>query len=233
MRPLRICMLSVHTCPLATLGGKETGGMNVYVRELSRELGRRGHQVDVLTRRQDPQRRHVSDRLGLNCRVIHLPAGPEAPLDKVLIYDHLPEFIEGVEAFAREDGIAYDLIHSHYWLSGVVAGALRERWQVPFVQMFHTLGHMKNSVAQRPEEYESERRIRAETDLMAQADAIVAATPLDKAQMCWLYGADPRKLHIIPCGVDLDQFHPMPRAEAKAYLGLSHRQRMILFVGRI
>jgi D-inositol-3-phosphate glycosyltransferase len=227
-------MISVHTCPLATLGGKETGGMNVYVRDLSRELSRRGIHVDVFTRLQDAQReRVVTDRLGAHGRVIHVPAGPPTPYDKNGLYAFLPEFADNVEAFARRDGLRYDMIHSHYWLSGLVAETLRQRWQTPFVQMFHTLGHMKNSVAQRPEERESERRLQGEAHVMAAADALIAATPLEKAQMSWLYGADATKTFVIPCGVDLEQFHPWPRAQAKDNLGLSQRQRMILFVGRI
>lgn len=233
MEPLRVCMLSVHTCPLATLGGKETGGMNVYVRELSRELGRRGFHVDVFTRLQDPDRPRVTDRLGYGTRVIHIQAGPPAPYNKYALYDYLDEFIAGVDAFACQEGIHYDIVHSHYWLSGKVAVCLRERWGVPFIQMFHTLGHMKNSVAQRPEEYEPERRLIVETELMQEADALVAATPLEKAQMSWLYGADPAKIHVIPCGVDVEQFYPLPRQWAKGCLGLAQHQRMILFVGRI
>ena len=233
MRPLRVCMLSVHTCPLATLGGKETGGMNVYVRELSRELGRRGAAVDVFTRLQDPTRRRVSDRLGFGGRVIHVKAGPAAPYDKYAIYDHLDEFVAGVEEFVRREGIHYDIIHSHYWLSGAVADTLSERWNVPFVQMFHTLGHMKNSVAQRPEEQEQGHRLSVETDLVSQADALIAATPLEKAQLSWLYGAEPARITVVPCGVDLEQFIPIPRGKAKGCLGLPQDQRMILFVGRI
>ena len=117
--PLRVAMLSVHTCPLAVLGGKKTGGMNVYVRELSAELSRRGIYVDVFTRSQDPCVPHVNDTdLGDRARVIHIPAGPEAPLSSDQIYPHLPEFVENVTRFAEREGIRYDVIHSHYWLSG-------------------------------------------------------------------------------------------------------------------
>ena len=207
--------------------------MNVYVRELSRELGRRGILVDVFTRLQDPGRRRISDRLGMGGRVIHVKAGPEGPYDKNAIYDHLDEFTNGVEEFARQEGISYDVIHSHYWLSGVVANNLRRRWGIPFLQMFHTLGHMKNSVAQRQEELESSRRIEVETELMELADVLVAATPLERAQLSWLYGAKPEKIRVIPCGVDTDQFYPIPMASAKECLGLAQNQRMILFVGRI
>src|SRR5215210_3208648 len=107
----RIAMLSVHTCPLATLGGKETGGMNVYVRELARELGRRGQHVDVFTRAQDPYIARVR-QLGPNARVIHLPAGPVCPYDKNKIYEHLPEFVSELEEFRMREGTHYDLVHS-------------------------------------------------------------------------------------------------------------------------
>jgi D-inositol-3-phosphate glycosyltransferase len=226
-------MISTHTCPLATLGGKETGGMNVYVRDLSRELGRRGIAVDVFTRQQNPNLPRISQRLGGNCRVIHLPAGPVMHYDKNKVFHHLPEFVEGVVAFAERECLTYHVLHSHYWLSGWVALALRERWGTPVLQMFHTLGHMKNSVAQRTADMESDLRIQVETDIMVQADWLVAATPLERAQMTWLYGADPGKIQVIPCGVDLGLFKPIPQAEARAELGLPADHQMVLFVGRI
>jgi len=226
-------MISTHTCPLAMLGGKETGGMNVYVRDLSRELGRRGIAVDVFTRQQDPDLPPISGRLGPNCRVIHLPAGPVRPYDKNQVFHHLPQFVEGIVAFAEREGLSYPLLHSHYWLSGWVALALRERWGSPAIQMFHTLGHMKNSVAQRASEIETDLRIEVETELMVQADWLVAATPLERAQMAWLYGARPEKIRVIPCGVDLNLFKPIPRAEARARLNLPREQQLVLFVGRI
>ena len=230
----RIAMLSVHTCPLATLGGKETGGMNVYVRDLTRELSRRGVAVDVFTRSQDPAAPHISaGRLGDLGRVIHIPAGPERPYNKNLVFDHLPEFVQGVQEFARRENLTYDLIHSHYWLSGWAARDLRAAWSVPIVQMFHTLGEMKNRVAQTPEERESARRIEVEGEIMRFADRLVAATLLEKSQMSWLYGADPDKICVVPPGVDRSLFRPIPRAEAKTRVGPSCQHKMILFVGRI
>ena len=229
----RIAMLSVHTCPLAALGGKETGGMNVYVRDLSRELGRRGIHVDVFTRSQNPAVPKVSTALGQRCRTIHLPAGPEKPYDKNLVFDHLPQFVEGVKNFAQEESIAYDLIHSHYWLSGWVAGELRKSWEAPIIHMFHTLGHLKNTVAQSEEEMEMARRIEVETEIMAFADRIVAATLIEKDQMVQLYGANPAKITVIPCGVDLSLFHPIPMGEARQRLDICDRKHMVLFVGRI
>ncbi|MEJ2559118.1 MAG: glycosyltransferase, partial [Anaerolineae bacterium] len=129
--------------------------------------------------------------------------------------------------------LAYDLIHSHYWLSGWAALDLRATWCVPVIQMFHTLGEMKNRVAQTPAERESNRRIEVEGQLMRFADRLVAATPLEKAQMSWLYGADADKISIVPAGVDLNLFRPISRAEAKARIHIPPHQRMILFVGRI
>jgi D-inositol-3-phosphate glycosyltransferase len=230
---LQIAMLSVHTCPLATLGGKLTGGMNVYVRDLSRELARRGHRVDVYTRSQNPAIPRVSDNLGPSVRVIHLPAGPEQPYDKHKVYDHLPEFVDSVLAQTEADGIRYDLLHSHYWLSGAAARRLLEHWNAPFIQMFHTLGEMKNVVAQRPEERETTRRVIVERELVRFADALIAATPAEKDQLVQLYDADPTRINVISPGVDTERFHPIPAAYAKKHIEIPSDHRMILFVGRI
>jgi len=229
---MRIAMLSIHTCPLATLGGKETGGMNVYVRDLSRELGRRGFLVDVFTRAQDPEK-IGPQTLGENGRVIHIPAGPLAPYDKKLLYNHLPEFVEGVKRFVQEEEISYDLIHSHYWLSGLVAWELKKAWRLPVIQMFHTLGHMKNLVARSDKERETESRLQAEREIMGFADRLVAANPLERREMVKVYGADPKKIEVIPCGVDLSLFRPIDISQAQDYLGWPPERQMVLFVGRI
>jgi D-inositol-3-phosphate glycosyltransferase len=226
-------MLSVHTCPLALLGGKETGGMNVYVRDLTRELARRGHRVDVYTRSQDSSVPRVSGAIGHGARVVHLPAGPERPYDTNLVYDHLAEFIDGAAAQAGQDGAHYDVVHSHYWLSGVVARELHDRWGVPVVHMFHTLGKMKDSVAQKPEHLEEERRISAESAIVQEADLVVAATDIEKEQLVQLYSADERRIRVISPGVDTERFHPMPSAYSKERIGLCADRRVILFVGRI
>ncbi len=229
----RVAMISVHTCPLATLGGKDTGGMNVYVRELTRELTRRGIAVDVFTRSQNPHLPHIVHELGPGGRVIHVPAGPEAPIEKHRVLEHLPEFIEWVRRFAEREGLVYDLIHSHYWLSGLVALALRSVWRTPVIQMFHTLGHMKNRVAQRVEEREPPQRLESERRLVREVDHMVAATPLEKAQLVWLYGATPSSITVIPPGVDVRRFRPIPKMEARRVLGIPPERRYVLFVGRI
>ena len=151
---MRIAMLSYHTCPLATLGGKDTGGMNVYVRELTRHLGMQGVQVDVFTRSQDEHVPHVLHDLGYGNRVVHIPAGPETPLSKQVLADYLPSFTRGVIEFTESKHLKYDLIHSHYWMSGMAGRELKSSWKVPLVHMFHTLGLMKQRVARLPGEAE-------------------------------------------------------------------------------
>jgi D-inositol-3-phosphate glycosyltransferase len=227
-------MLSYHTCPLATLGGKDTGGMNVYVRDLTRQLGRMGIHVDVFTRSQDEHVPHVLHDLGYGNRVVHVPAGPEVPLPKGELAGYLPDFARGIEQFAAEKGISYDLIHSHYWMSGVAAEQLSRSWGgTPIVQMFHTLGEMKNRVAQFPEEREGVYRLKGERQVIARADRIVVATLAEQAQLQWLYRADPAKMRIVPPGVDVSHFYPIPVDEAKQFVGLAPDDRMLLFVGRI
>jgi D-inositol-3-phosphate glycosyltransferase len=230
----RVAILSVHTCPLAMLGGKKTGGMNVYVRELSRELSRRGIAVDVYTRSENPGVPHINDAdLGPHARVIHVPTGPEEPMQRGAIAEYLPQFVAGVKAFAQDQALRYDVIHSHYWLSGSVAEALRDEWDVPILHMFHTLGHMKNRVAQDVDQKEAPARVEAEQRLVSSVDCIVAATPAERAQLMWLYDADMRKIKVVPPGVDTTRFHPLPAGEARREIGVPEDQDMVLFVGRI
>jgi D-inositol-3-phosphate glycosyltransferase len=239
----RIALLSVHTCPMALLGGKKTGGMNVYIRELAAEFGRRGILVDVFTRRQHTCRDHsdadgVVGFIGPNARVIHIRAGADLPLDPDQVHPLLPEFVEGVLDFADSAGLHYDLIYSHYWLSGLAAKPLRAAWGTPVVQMFHTLGLMKERIAvARPPhislDHPTDLRSRGEADIMTWADGLIAATPAEHAQMLWLYRAPRRKISIIPPGVNLNLFRPIAQAEAKARLGLPANEKTLLFVGRI
>ncbi len=231
---LRVAMLSYHTCPLAILGGKDTGGMNVYVRDLTRELGKLGIHVDVFTRSQDEHVPHVLHDLGYGNRVVHVPAGPEVPLAKRELIDYIPEFVNGVKAFAAEKGIHYDIIHSHYWMSGLAAESLSDAWGgTPIVHMFHTLGEMKNRIAQSDEERESPERIAGEKRVLARVDRVVTATLAERTQLRFLYKADDRKLITIPPGVDTSHFYPIPPDEAKMAIGIKPDVRMILFVGRI
>jgi D-inositol-3-phosphate glycosyltransferase len=228
---LRIAVLSVHTCPLAAPGGKETGGMNVYVRETARELARLGAHVDVFTRSQNSTIPRVV-QLGQGARVIHLTAGPNGPMPREEVHRHLDEFVAGIEAFRWEEALDYDLIHAHYWLSGVAGLALRETWGTPMVQMFHTLGRLKNAVAQKPAEAEPELRIAEESRIVSAADRIVAANVVERAHLVWYYGARADGVAVIPCGVDTELFQPMAPAIAKDLLELGP-EPLLLYVGRL
>ncbi|CAG0947172.1 glycogen synthase [Anaerolineae bacterium] len=227
---MNIAMLSVHTCPLATLGGKETGGLNVYVRELARELTAHGHRVDMFTRAHDSAVAHTVQGSEIGSRVFHVPTGPQAPYAKHRLFDYLPEFTRGVQAIIERENIRYDVYHSHYWLSGRVAWELQKCQPAPIVHMFHTLGAMKNQVAPSPANCESARRISVEREIMKFADCIVAATPHERQQMVNLYGTSQDKIAIIPPGVNLDLFHPIEANDSPTHLPDDHT---VLFVGRI
>ncbi len=230
---MRIATLSVHSSPLARLGGKEAGGMNVYVRELSREFGRRGISVDIFTRAQERNAPAVI-QVDRGVRLIHVRAGPAAPYDKNSLLGYLPEFVGRVRCFADSEDLHYDIIHSHYWVSGEAALALRRSWGAPVVHMFHTLGAMKNQVARGAEEQETRQRVAIEGRILREADAIVAATPLDRAQMVWHYNADIEKIRVVPAGVDLRRFQPRDPAAARAALALPPApHRVVLLVARI
>jgi D-inositol-3-phosphate glycosyltransferase len=231
---LRIAMISYHTCPLATLGGKDTGGMNVYVRELTRQLGKMGIHVDVFTRSQDDHVPHVLHELGYGNRVVHVPAGPEHPVPKEELANYIPQFVEGIKYFACEKGIRYDVIHSHYWMSGIAAETLSDLWGgTPVVHMFHTLGEMKNRIARSEAEREGKYRVNGEKQVLRRADRVVVATIAELTQLRFLYKANADKMVVIPPGVDVGHFYPIPPDEAKLYVGLRPDDRMVLYVGRI
>jgi D-inositol-3-phosphate glycosyltransferase len=230
----RVAMLSVHACPLALMGGKKTGGMNVYVRDFCRALGEMGVEVDVYTRSQDDCQPMIKRELGPGGRVIHIAAGPERPIPVNDIPPYLDDFAANVIRFAAHEGIEYDLIHSHYWLSGLVAEKLRYAWgPVPIVHMYHTLGHMKNLIAMDDSERAPQIRLDGEIRVAQVADRLIAATPAEKGQLIEYLHADPAKIAIVPPGVDLNRFHLIDRAEAKAKLGIPCGEHTILFAGRI
>ncbi len=228
---LKIAVLSMHTCPLAPLGGWETGGMNVYVRELGRALAARGVTIDVFTRRQAPDVPDVVD-FAPGARVIHIDAGPHRHVDKYDILDYLPDFACGIQRYRALTGSSYDLIHSHYWLSGRLGLLFQEHWGVPMVSTFHTLAQLKNRVAESAAEREQTVRYEIERRTMAASDRIVALTAVDRQQMVRHYG-EQAPIVVIPGGVDLARFTPVPRTTARAQLGLDQQQKIVLFVGRI
>jgi D-inositol-3-phosphate glycosyltransferase len=230
----RVAMISVHGCPLDQLGSREVGGMQVYVRELSRELGRQGLHVDVFTRKTDPRLPRVVE-FGERARVIHLDAGPARRIDKNAVVQHLPAFIDNLDRFNHREGIEQQYVHSHYWLSGWVGARLGELWRAPHVTTFHTLGRVKNRANQtaggRGGQLETDRRIEIERRVIRRADAIVASTEHERGALVEQYGARREAVAVVPPGADLSTFEPIGRGEARAALGLDGE--VLLFVGRI
>lgn len=228
---LSIAMLSVHTSPLDRPGyTKDAGGMNVYIRELARELGQRHVSVDIFTRFTNEQTPRVV-QLSPHVRVIHVKAGPVAPVHKNALYDYLPAFVQHVDQFRRAEGETYDLLHSHYWLSGVAAMQLAAQWDIPHITMFHTLARLKQLA--HPDEPEPPLRLHMEQRIIQRADGIITATTEERAQLMRLCGALPSQLHVIPCGVDLRLFTPRDKRQARASLGLDLDRPVLLFAGRL
>ena len=226
---LRIAMLSVHSCPQGQLGGRDTGGMNVYVRELSLALGRLGHQVDIYTRAHDTRDDQIYHPYP-NVRLIHINAGGVRDMGKLVQYRHLPDFASNLEDFTRSHHLGYDLIHSHYWLSGQVGQWLSQSWQVPNLVMFHTLGLIKNRLA--IGDKESDLRLQTEQELVSNCHHIITATTREKDDLVIHFQALPEKITVIPCGINLELFQPLPESYARNQLGLKG-DKVILFVGRI
>lgn len=225
----RIAVISVHTSPLARPGTRDSGGMNVYIRELSREMGRRAHTMDIFTRRTDPLTPEVTV-IDERTRVIQIEAG-EADTGKADLRRHLPLFRSGVAAFQRREGVDYDLVHSHYWLSGWVGQALKAEWETPHVIMFHTLGEAKNR--HHLQEREPGYRINGERAIALDADRVICAGAGEREMLIDTYGVPAPRIVTVPCGVDTEKFRPGSRMRARRRLGLDPCEPVVLFVGRI
>lgn len=226
-----VAMLSVHTSPLDSAGRtRDAGGMNVYMRALARELGQHDISVDIFTRQTHPHIPRIVD-IGPNARVIHIQAGPLTAIPRDALYRHIPLFVHRIEAFRRAECRQYDLLHSHYWLSGVAGMQLAQRWDVPHVTMFHTLARLKQLA--NPGEAESPLRLEMEQRLIQRVERIIAATQDERKQIIRSCGATPGQVAVIPCGVDLTLFRPHNRQQARKALGLRQDQPVLLFVGRL
>jgi D-inositol-3-phosphate glycosyltransferase len=206
--------------------------MNVYVRELSRQLAANGHQVDIFTRGIEHEEVDLAGPGAGAARLVTLPAGPARPLERDELANHVPEFSNAVLEYARVANLNYDVLYAHYWMSGLAGAQLKAAWGAPLVVMFHTLGLVKNRIeALGP--LESERRIRGERQVIVAADMVVAATPAEQADLQWLYEVRSANITIIPPGVDLELFQPMDQATARAQIGADPDQPLVLYVGRI
>jgi D-inositol-3-phosphate glycosyltransferase len=226
---LKIAIISAHTCPVGDLGTKDTGGMSVYIRELARELGNKGHTIDIFTRVHDPADPRMED-LADGVRLIHLKAGREAKIQKMDVYFSLPEFTFNLENFWKVNNLQYDMVFSHYWMSALVGKYLWETRRIPYITMYHTLGAVKNALC--IGEDEPELRIASERETVQDCQRIIVATEQEKDDLVHYYNANPDKVGVVPCGVNMELFNPVNKAEARQKLGLTE-EKIILFVGRI
>jgi D-inositol-3-phosphate glycosyltransferase len=225
---MRVAMLSVHTSPLAQPGGGDAGGMNVYVRALASALARAGVQVDVLTRTEHPEQPPVVV-VEPGFRVLHVDAGPRAPVPRSEFPDLVAPFTDAARAKLERCGTDYDVLHANYWVSGAVGHRLKHELGLPLVTTFHSLERVKAEVGL---DDEVALRPRVEAEVVRCADLVIASTADERAQLVQHYGADPARIEIVPQGVDAALFMPGDRAAAKRALGVAGRPTL-LFVGRI
>jgi glycosyltransferase involved in cell wall biosynthesis len=230
-RALRIAMLSEHASPVACLGGQDAGGQNVYVDQLSRHLGRLGYQVDVFTRRDEPSQPEVVPWAD-NVRVVSLPVGPPYFVPKDDLWPLMPAFRDALLAYMLRRGARYDLLHGHFWMSGWVVADLGRRLGLPTVQTFHALGvtkrrHQGAADSSPPERFLVERRI------VAGVDRVIAHCPTELLELSEDYGAARCRLALLPGAVDLQQFRPLPKLQARRQLGMHPTAPQIVYVGRL
>ncbi|MCW2510453.1 MAG: UDP-Glycosyltransferase/glycogen phosphorylase [Modestobacter sp.] len=231
--PRRVATLSVHTSPLEQPGAGDAGGMNVYVVEVSRRLAARGIAVDIFTRATSSEQPPVVE-MDPGVTVRHVSAGPFEGLGKNELPAQMCAFTAAVlrEEAQHEPG-HFDVVHSHYWLSGQVGWLARDRWGVPLVHSAHTLAKVKNAALAEGDEPEPRARVIGEEQVVAEADRLVANTAEEARQLVDFYDADPRRTLVIPPGVDLQRFRPGDRQQARQRIGVAQDAVVLLFVGRI
>lgn len=227
----RIAVISEHASPLALLGGVDSGGQNVYVAEIARQLGQNGFEVDIFTRRDTatlPSIVHYAE----NVRVIHINAGPAIPVRKEMLLPFMDDFAKEMIRFMLDSHHDYELVHANFFMSGYVAMIIRQTLNIPFVVTFHALGKVRSIYQGSQDEFPAARQA-IEKQVMEEASAIIAECPQDKVDMISLYKAQAYKIVIIPCGINPDDFYPVPQQEARARLGLARDDRIVLQLGRL
>lgn len=227
----RLAVISYHACPLSD-EGSEIGGMNVYVLELSKALANIGYIIDIFTRSQSPKSPKIVQVMD-NLRVIHLEAGTQKYLPPKSLLNHTSEFTENFDRFLAGEGLSYDILSCHYYLSGIIGLEIKKKYELPMLMTFHTLALMKNLVARGDEEKETIHRIETELRLVEKADRIIATSENDAEYMATLYDCPRDKVAVLIPGIDLQLFHPVDKIIAKEKIGASINHRIILFAGRI
>ena len=230
---MRVAVLSVHTSPLAQPGTGDAGGMNVYVLQSALELARRGVEVEIFTRATTSADAPVV-RVAPGVLVRNVVAGPFEGLDKHDLPTQLCAFTAGVlRAEATHEPGYYDVVHSHYWLSGQVGWLARDRWAVPLVHTAHTLAAVKNASLAIGDQPEPPLRAVGEQQVVDEADRLIVNTEYEAQQLVSLHHADPQRIDVAHPGVDLEVFSPGDRTQSRRALGLTADERVVAFVGRI
>lgn len=227
----KIAFISEHASPLACLGGVDSGGQNVYVAELARQLVKEAFEVDIFTRCDDASLQPVVQWVQ-GVRIIHVKAGPALILPKEEIFDFMPEFAGSMLAFIGQEGLTYDLIHAHFWMSAFVASILKSRLKIPFVITFHALAYTRLAWQKNEDRFPQER-FEIEKDMVSEADQLIAVCPQDREDLISHYGADPEKITIIPCGFNPEEFYPVNKILARMVLGIEGSEKIILQLGRM
>ena len=228
---MRVAVISYHSSPLDEPGSGDAGGMTVYVRRLAAALADRGVMTDVFTRATGTGR--IPIQLSPGVRVVPITAGPERPLAKEELHAYVGEFSAGIRAFGMTHRLSYDLVHSHYWQSGLAGADLQRAWGVPLVHSHHTLGKVKNHFLAPGDRPEPELRLEGEGEIISSADMLIASTDQELEQLACLYGAPHDRLKTLHPGVDHRIFRPLDKASARAELGVTNDDAVMLFVGRI
>ncbi|MDJ1496017.1 glycosyltransferase family 1 protein [Cytophagaceae bacterium DM2B3-1] len=227
----KVAFISEHASPLATLGGIDSGGQNVYVAELSKHLARIGYEIDVFTRWEDPEFPEVIYWMP-GVRVIHIKAGPVDVVPKEELLQYMPEFSKNMYAFVLEHEMNYQLIHANFWTSSLVASQLKKLLQIPFVVTFHALGYIRK-LHQGSQDHFPEERICIEEQIVHEADHIIAECPQDRNDLLNYYSAYPELITVIPCGFSIQDFYPVEQRKARQILQLKEDEIIFLQLGRM
>lgn len=228
--PLHVVLVSEHASPLASLGSVDAGGQNVYVARVAKELGRLGHRVDVYTRADAPGL-PATVCMHAGVHVHHLPAGPREFVPKERLLPHMPEFTARLQARLRTSGVP-DILHANFFMSGLAGLRVQNRSGVPLVMTFHALGLVRREHQASADAFPP-ARTNIERALVRRADRVIAECPQDAADLSRLYGALPARVAMVPCGVDVNDFFPVPRARAREQLGLRDDEFVVLQLGRL
>jgi D-inositol-3-phosphate glycosyltransferase len=227
----RVALISEHASPAAVLGSVDCGGQNVYVAQLALHLARRGIAVDVFTRRERGDQPEVQ-RWAPGVRIVHATAGPATVVPKESLLPYMDEFARFAIDFTLDEGITYDIAHANFWMSALVALTMKCALGVPVAVTFHALGHVRRKHQGDADGSPADRTM-LEERIVCEADGLVAECPEDATDLVTLYGADPGRMRLIPCGVDRVRFHPVPAERARRAIGLTSDVPWLLQLGRM